>query len=397
MRELVDALANASHVTGEPLAFAAPTADADAEAVAAALLRMLCVDDPRASRREAWAPRPDLPPHSVPTGAAEALIRMLPHDPERRGQRLQALLDAIRDHQAVGVALAYRLTELAERDPSWAQNHLDDLLGPLPDGPPDAWGSAFAAHMAGAPLPATIVGAALPWYRAAAGHLGPADADDPDSRGSTVVDKLVRATLAGAIGSDDTALAVVLGRGGGLPAAILGQTVMALREAASLDGPTAVRARELADTAVAAADEVSGAAADAAGAMAGMLADPDVVGAVGADWVLHRLRGGLSHGVAPYGAWHVARLLTAEAVTGRPDAGDMCAALARVLGPRDLDAVGDLLATAVAKAGGDELWAAEVTGVLAVHLGPDRVAGAAARPLPPPDPAPRGGATPPDE
>ena len=389
VRQLADVLADATRRVTEPPSEGPAGTAVDARVIDA-LRNMLRIDDQRATTRDAWTPRPDVPPRAVPTIVVDALIRGLPDDLPQRRSLLEAMIGAAGEHEHVRIALAYRLADLADADPEWVSQNIDRLFGSRPDGSPDSWDPAFAAHLAGPNLSALALPDALPWYRAAGNVLDGDDADEPDARGSEVVAKLVRAELEGAIDVDDPAIVQLLARGGGLPAAVIGEAAAALREAETVDEPAARRARELIDAGAAAAGSADEATANAAAAMAGVLAGQEIVAALGVGWVMRRLGMALSRRVPPYGPWHVARLVAAEAAAGRAGAGDLCVALVRALGPRELDMVGDLLASAAGAAGADEGWAAELKNALAVRLGPTRVTEAAATPLPPLSSAPGG-------
>lgn len=120
------------------------------------------------------------------------------------------------------------------------------------------------------------------------------------------------------------------------------------------------------------ATEAGNASARRVAAMLGVLADSDVTIALGEDWVLDRLRWAFHRHVAPFGVWHVARLLTERAAAGDLPAGEMCAKLAGLISLRDLDSTADLLAGAAA-ARSDQQWACDTVSLISLHLGPKRV------------------------
>lgn len=354
-----------------------PISTEEISAITSGLQRLLTVADPVASRRDTWTLRPDVPPRSIATLATEGLIRLLPAQPGNADDLLRHLLDAAGEHSAVRVALGYRLAALAGHHPDWVGDYVDRVLGPLPTTMLEDWDPALTAHLAGAPVPMDALPALLPWYRAAADQLRPDDADDPDGRGSALLNHLARAVLAGQLAASDATVGSLLLRGGGIPAGFVGAVVDELRLTDPVSLDMADRARALVE-AVRTATETDESAGRRVAAMLGVLADPDVTAALGEQWVLDRLRWALDHRVAPFGPWHVARLLCAQATGGRTGAGEMCADLVRLLSPRDREATAELIAaTAASKL--EERWAVDVVSVLSLHLGPTRVAAAMSR------------------
>jgi hypothetical protein len=291
---------------------------------------------------------------------------------------LRQLLDAAGEQPAVRVVLGYNLAALAVHHSRWVADHIDEVLGPMPTTMLEDWDPALAAHLAGAPLHADALLAVLPWYRAAADQLRSDDADDPDSRGSALLNHLARAVLGGQLATDDATVAALLRRGGGIPAGFVGGIIDELRLMDRLSANMADQARALIEAACAATNTNESAGTRVA-AMLGLLADPDVTAALGEQWVLDRLRWALDRRIAPFGPWHVARLLCAQVSAGRSGAGEMCADLVRLLSPRDRDATAELIAAAAATRP-DERWAHDVVSVLSLHLGPARIAAAMSRP-----------------
>jgi hypothetical protein len=361
LRTLTAALADAVRCPSEPQGLAGCAASESLPTIVSALERLLTMADPDLRRPDSTTGQSDVPARGTATLATDALIRLLPHESDDAALGLRRLLSAANGSPAVQAALGYRLADIAMRQSAWVRDHIDDILGPVPASGPQGWTPALRAHLAGPPLPNAALHAVLPWYRAAANHLGPNDTYGPASTATALLSHLVRAMLRGELAADDVTLAALLSRGGGVPAAFVGEIIEELLiDRVPTETADRARAGVIAACTAARADNST---AEALAQVLGLLADPFPAASLGELWVLDRLRWALDRHVAPLGAWYVARLVATYAASGHPGAGEMCADLAWLLAAHERDSTAELLASA-ATTRGDEAWAREVLDVL---------------------------------